>query len=245
MPVGSANPFPSVLLVEGSTPASPTSGDDRLFVDSADHVLKWVNSSGVVTPVTPNVMTAVGDLMYGGTSGAATRLAAVATGKVLASQGVTTAPAWGYLPYHGCRAYNSATESLAAAATTAVTFDTNRYDTDSLHSTSSNTSRITIPTALAGKWRFGAHVRFTMTATGRLLIPQLRLNGTTVVAAQGFIFSSASSVTDAFVSLVTEYVMAANDYMEVAIYNEHATLASTLQVSGNYSPEFWATMVGV
>lgn len=51
MAKASNNPYPSLLIVEGSTPASPTSGDQRLFVDSTDHLLKLVNSSGTVSPI--------------------------------------------------------------------------------------------------------------------------------------------------------------------------------------------------
>jgi hypothetical protein len=51
MAKASDNPFPSVLVVEGSAPASPSAGNQRLFVDTADHKLKRVNSSGTVTTV--------------------------------------------------------------------------------------------------------------------------------------------------------------------------------------------------
>lgn len=51
MPVGSANPFPSLLLVEGTTPATPAAGDQRLFIRSSDHLLCYVNSSGTVATV--------------------------------------------------------------------------------------------------------------------------------------------------------------------------------------------------
>jgi hypothetical protein len=49
MPKGSDNPFPSVLVVEGTTPSNPASGDQRLFIDSSDHILKYVDSTGAVT----------------------------------------------------------------------------------------------------------------------------------------------------------------------------------------------------
>lgn len=47
----SDNPFPSILVVEGSAPATPTGGDQRLFVDMADHLLKMKDSTAAVTPV--------------------------------------------------------------------------------------------------------------------------------------------------------------------------------------------------
>ncbi len=49
--VGSNNPFPSVLVVEGSAPASPAAGRQRLFIDTADNHLKRKNSAGAVTDI--------------------------------------------------------------------------------------------------------------------------------------------------------------------------------------------------
>lgn len=49
MAKASDNEFPSVLLAEGTTPATPAAGNARLFVDSADGLLKWVDDAGVVT----------------------------------------------------------------------------------------------------------------------------------------------------------------------------------------------------
>lgn len=51
MAKASDNNFPSVLLVEGSAPASPAASHQRLFIDSADHKLKRVDSAGAVTTV--------------------------------------------------------------------------------------------------------------------------------------------------------------------------------------------------
>lgn len=60
MPKGSDNPFPSLLIVEGTAPASPSAGRQRVFIDSADNRLKRKNSSGVVTCIdTPGTIGAL------------------------------------------------------------------------------------------------------------------------------------------------------------------------------------------
>jgi hypothetical protein len=46
---GSDNPYPKILVVEGTAPASPAAGRQALFVDTADHHLKRKNSGGTVT----------------------------------------------------------------------------------------------------------------------------------------------------------------------------------------------------
>lgn len=51
LPTASDNPFPSLLVTEGSAPASPAAGKQRVFIDSADHLLKVKNSSGTVSSV--------------------------------------------------------------------------------------------------------------------------------------------------------------------------------------------------
>lgn len=44
--------IPSLIFTEqGSAPASPSSGDQRIFIRTSDHVLCYVDSSGTVTPV--------------------------------------------------------------------------------------------------------------------------------------------------------------------------------------------------
>jgi hypothetical protein len=55
--------------------------------------VKWAAPTGMISP-----MTNIGDLIRGGTAGAPTRLAAVAVGQVLISQGVNTAPVWSVGP---------------------------------------------------------------------------------------------------------------------------------------------------
>lgn len=47
----SDNPFPSILVEETAAPAAPPAGSQRLFLDPADHLLKMIDSAGVVTPI--------------------------------------------------------------------------------------------------------------------------------------------------------------------------------------------------
>lgn len=49
MTTGSDNKFPKVIITEGTAPASPAAGDQKLYIDSSDHHLKRKNSSGTVT----------------------------------------------------------------------------------------------------------------------------------------------------------------------------------------------------
>lgn len=104
MAIGSNNPFPSVLILEGSAPSSPSAGNQRLYVDSSDHVLKLKNSSGTVSTLPVNPMTTAQDVIVGGASGAPGRLAIGAAG---ASLGVLNSVV----------AYNSGTSMPGSKAT--------------------------------------------------------------------------------------------------------------------------------
>lgn len=62
--------------------------------------------------------------------------------------------------FTGVSCTKSANQSITSSTLTAVTFDTEDFDTDAFHSTSTNTSRITIPTGLGGKYRFEVYANF-------------------------------------------------------------------------------------
>jgi len=51
MAKASDNVYPKLIVSEGTAPASPAAGQQKLFVDSADHKLKRKDSAGTVTTV--------------------------------------------------------------------------------------------------------------------------------------------------------------------------------------------------
>jgi hypothetical protein len=63
-----------------------------------------------------------------------------------------------------CKVFNSVNESIPNAAFTAVTFDSEEFDTDSMHSTVTNTDRITFNTA--GTYLVGASIDFVANNAG-------------------------------------------------------------------------------
>jgi len=56
--------------------------------------------------------------------------------------------------FHGCRLYKSSPQTITAGNTDVVGFGVEDFDTDGFHSTSTNTSRITIPSGYDGYWHF-------------------------------------------------------------------------------------------
>lgn len=136
-------------------------------------------------------------------------------------------------PVVAARVFNSAAITLTSGVGAVLTFDSERFDTGNLHSTVSNTSRLTAP--ITGLYLIGASVEFAANATGIRQFT-LRLNGTTIIGVIDQVLSSAGGVT--WLTTDTIYRLVAGDYVEVvAAQNSGGNL--NVNASGNYSPEFW------
>lgn len=137
-----------------------------------------------------------------------------------------------------CRVYHSANQSIVASTETTLAFDSERYDTDTMHDTVTNNSRITIKTA--GLFVVQASVSWAAGTGTWSSYATLRVNGSTVIdqdtrlAATGIGASLNPSAT---------YKFAVNDYIEVRVWQNSGTL--NLTATPNYSPEFSATWVGL
>ena len=132
------------------------------------------------------------------------------------------------------RARNSAAISLTSGTATILTMDSERWDTDSIHSTSSNTGRLTATTA--GKYQISGHVEFALSEVAGLRRIQIRLNGSTLIATQD---CEARPLGDVAVScsISTHYNLAATDYVEL-IATQRVVSTLNVNATSNYSPEF-------
>jgi hypothetical protein len=136
-------------------------------------------------------------------------------------------------PDIGARVFNSANISISTGTDTALTFNSERFDTDTIHSTVSNTSRLTANTA--GKYLIIGNIQWAAEADQRT-IARIRLNGSTIIGNDDrHVDDVTSEVLGNNVSTI--YDLAANDYVElIAFQNTAATLNVT--ANSNYSPEF-------
>jgi hypothetical protein len=137
-----------------------------------------------------------------------------------------------------CRVYNNAAIShTTTGAWQAVTLNSERHDTGAMHSTVSNTSRITVPTGGGGVYAVGGCVDFANNGTGVRAIG-IRLNGTTFLAVH-----TSPTRTDGgqpTLSIATEYLLAAGDYVELMAW-QNSGGALNLTSSANFAPEFHAS----
>ena len=108
--------------------------------------------------------------------------------------------------------YASALLGIPNATPTIITFNTESYDTDSMHSTVSNTGRLVAP--VAGKYRIAGRVVLTANATGTRIL-DLRLNGTTQIDQDAD--GAPTAATGCYLHVDRDYLMAASDYVEMLI----------------------------
>jgi len=120
----------------------------------------------------------------------------------------------GTASFKGCQLWKNANQSINNNTYTAITFDNENFDTDSYHSTSSNTSRITIPAGLGGKYLFTFTAGYVASATG-IRGSALYKNG-----AQAHIMFqvSASSAADHFFAGAQIMNLTAGDFVELFLF---------------------------
>lgn len=140
----------------------------------------------------------------------------------------------GTVGHIGARVSNNANQSLPNATITAITFNTEDYDTDpngAIHDTSSNTSRLTCQTA--GRYQITGTVSFASNATGFRLL-SIRLNGTTDYA-QSTVMALTGNAT--VLQITTVINLAATNYVELMAY-QTSTGALNSETVGVIAPTF-------
>lgn len=185
----------------------------------------------------PDLVAAKGDLCVGTAVDAAARLAAGPNDATLVSDSTAaTGLEWQIQPIVKVR--NSGNIDPATSTWVALTFDTEDKDTDAMHSTSSNTERLTVPTDGDGVYLIGGCARFDTsgTATGSS-IKGVRIiaNGTTVIASTLIDVIHASYDIEIHVSGI-HHNMTAGDYVELEVYTNQD---HDVQGGGAF-PQFWA-----
>jgi len=134
------------------------------------------------------------------------------------------------------RVYHNTDQSIPNGADTVISFNSERYDGDAIHDTSTNNSRLTCKTA--GKYFIAAGIEWGSSSATGVRKAEIRLNGTTVIARS---YHAAVEYLCQGVSCV--YDLAVNDYIEVYV-RQNAGVSLNVVVDPNASPEFMMVRVG-
>lgn len=134
-----------------------------------------------------------------------------------------------------CRVYNNAAISVENDGPVALTFNTERWDTDDMHSTVSNTGRLTCATP--GIYHVYGSIRFASNNTGNRFV-SIRKNGSETWASNRVMAIQQGKVT--MVSVATEVLLDTGDYVELLAYQSSGG-ALNVESEGALTPEFGAT----
>jgi hypothetical protein len=132
-----------------------------------------------------------------------------------------------------CRAYNDANIVIAHNSNTPVTFNSESWDTDEIHSITSNTSRLTCKTA--GIYLLHACIIWADNATGERIL-NFRVNGSDFVSSE-----RRASHGNAWMTLVDVAHLAVNDYVEIIAYQTSGGNLNIARQDTNRSPSFGMT----
>ena len=113
-----------------------------------------------------------------------------------------------------CVAFNSTTQSIPDSTFTAITLDSNDVNVGSMHSTSTNTSRVTVPTSAGGYYFVTTTTSFPQIA-GFEFVEAIKKNGTTFLKLVAFASSSAVGIQ---VQVMWQGVLNAGDYVELYVF---------------------------
>jgi hypothetical protein len=139
--------------------------------------------------------------------------------------------------FAGCRLFKSTGQTVFDATNTALTFDSETYDTNTYHDNSTNNTRITIPSGKAGYYLFVLKWSINESPTGYRQV-DLRKNNTSVDRTSIRGTSSGQN----FVTLSTVQSASVGDYFEFfAFQNAGENLGAE---SGTVQTVFTAAYLG-
>ena len=217
------------LIIGNSTPAWT-----KLALGAAGKVPRSDGTDLLYSTFTIPDTFAVGNMLYCSATNVLSALGIGSTGQVIMV--VAGVPAWA-TPSGGvdksCYAYSSAEQSITTNTHTAINFEKELFDTDTIHDLVTNNSRLTCKTA--GKYVITTNTGWNPAAGGRRLW-ELYKDGT---AGTLLAYAELGTIPDAsswpMMSLATIADLAVNDYVEIYVYQSSGG-AVTSRVPGTGIP---------
>jgi hypothetical protein len=167
--------------------------------------------------IQPTLLTAKGDLISATAASTVARLAVGSDAQILvadstASTGLKWATPAGGATLVGCAVYSATSPVIADSTWTTISYGSEYWDTDAFHSTSTNTSRITIPTGKGGKYLVTAFGVWASGATGGRQMRILKNGADEPVRNYAYNNSTTLSIQIGY-----QIALVAGDYIEIQV----------------------------
>lgn len=140
----------------------------------------------------------------------------------------------------GVHAYHNAAQTITTATDTVVALNSERYDTDAFHDTSTNNSRLTVPSGKAGKYLAIFNCEFQDVAGTGIREARIKVNGTTWV---GLMTVTATSNKAHRLNVSAIIDLSVGDYVEAFVRQESGGNCD-LTSNANWSPELMLSKIG-
>lgn len=146
----------------------------------------------------------------------------------------------GSFNYPRARVFNSAILAVASAAVACLTFDSERYDDSSMHSSTANTGRLVFVTS--GVYILGGQVHNTAGIAGTEVALNVRIDGTTTIARHKHVIGGSTNEADW--SVVGMWNATVSGGFAELMFDNRSSVPVSIFVDTQTSPEFWAVRVG-
>jgi hypothetical protein len=225
--------------VDARLPAG--ANETRLVADSAQTLgLKYVADT------TNYAIAAKADLLVGTAADTLAALTVGTNGQVLTADSTVSptglkwaTPATSTPTFVGCQLYKTATQSIAHSTSVFMTWENEYLDTDSFHSTVTNTSRITIPSGKAGVYLVFANIEWASNATGQRSV-HIWKNGAALFSSDIAVENNPNTTGPQAQNLVLFANCSVGDYLETRVtQNSGGNLNTSAEYCG-----FGAYLIG-